>query len=278
MRIAFITALGALGLAAAMASGSASATPIVDWDYTVTSTFVTSIGATTFNGAGPGTANGCESVSGVSITWGACPSGPAGEGRSGIGITNSAQSGTLSTNGAAQSANTYTHSNNVVLSAYATLQSATISTVLGLKAAGSADPYTYTTATYRILLTETPNVEGTCVAASPVGNPCNDIWVLDGSLNDTITIDGNEYFFSFFAAPTLSTLPKEVCEATGADEGCIGFTTVEGQDNVVDFLLKVTSAPLETGESEVPEPASIALFSAGLLGLAGVRRRQRKQA
>lgn len=267
--------LAAVGAAVAMAAASASANPVVNWEYTVSSAFVVTPGATTFNGATPSDATGCELVSASSITWGACPSGPAGTGRSGIGITNNPQSGTLVTNGAAQGANTYTHSNNVLSAAFATLTSATIEATLGLRLQGSADPYVFKTASYSILFAETSNAEGTCAAASPAGNPCNDIWVLDGSLNETITFDGNEYFFSFFASPALNGLPDPVCAAAGAEDDCIGFTTIEGQDNEVNFLLRVTSSPLVV---EVPEPASIALLGAGLLGLAGIRRRRQNQA
>jgi hypothetical protein len=83
-----------------MAAGAASAAPIVDWDYTVAAAFVPA--QTTFNGAGPGSGNGCDLNSSASITWGACPAGPVGVGRSGLSISNTPQAGSLVTNGPAQ--------------------------------------------------------------------------------------------------------------------------------------------------------------------------------
>lgn len=149
-----------------MATGSAVAA------YTVTAQFVTTVGATRFNGAGPGDANGCELVSATNITWGACPNGAAGAGRSGIGISSTAQTGTLVANGAAQYANVYTHTNNIVASTFATLASATISTTLGLRAKGSSDPYTYENFIYTIKFSETPNGSDPSICVVPGGVPC----------------------------------------------------------------------------------------------------------
>ena len=253
--------------AATVAASAASAAPIANWDYKVSSSFVTTSGATTFDSG-----TGCTSVGATSISWGECPGGPPGEGRSGIGITASPKSGTLITDGAASAANTYTHNNNVVAGAYATLSKATITSTLELRQQGSLGAYTPFTATYTVLFDETPNA-APCTVTSPT--PCNDIWVLQGSLNNSFSLLGYEYFFSFYAAPSLTALSPAACAAVSAASGCIGFTTVEGLANAVNFMMQITSKEI-TVPGQVPEPASIALLGAGLLGLAGVRRRQQK--
>ena len=231
--------LPAFALLGAMAAGSASAAPL-EWDYTVTARFVTTTGATTFKGAGPGNANGCELVSTTNITWGACPSGPAGEGRSGIGVSGSEQTGTLVANGGAEYANVYTHTNNVVTSAFATLASATISTTLGLRAKGSSDPYTYENFIYTIKFSETPNGSDPATCVVPGGDPCSDIWVLDGSVNRTVAMNGQEFTFSFFPEPAAIPLDPAICEAAGAEVGCIGFTTQENMANAIPFMMNLT--------------------------------------
>jgi hypothetical protein len=182
-------------------------------------------------------------------------------------------SGVLSLNGAAQPANSYIHFNNVVSSNHGTLSSATVVATVGLRVEGSGDPYAYQDILYQIRFLETPNVAGTCVAPSPDNNPCSDIWVLEGALNQLFDFNGQQYFVSFFAAPMLAALSDEVCQAAQAESNCVGFTTLEGQANQVDFLLQVTEAPLAV--EEVPEPASVALIGAGLLGLAALRHHRR---
>ena len=249
-----VTVLGLLG---ALFMGSATAAP-VEWDYTVSARFVTNTGATTFNGAGPGSANGCELVLPTDITWGACPSGPAGTGRSGIGVSASEQTGTLVANGAAQYANVYTHTNNIVASSYATLASATISTTLGLRAKGSSDPYTYENFIYTIKFSETPNGSDPTLCVVPGGVPCSDIWVLDGSVNRTVVMNGQEFTFSFFPEPAAIPLDPEICEAAGAEVGCIGFTTQENMVNAIPFMMNLTQVANVSGRvyAEGSDPAN----------------------
>lgn len=252
---------GILGLAAAVAASNATAAPITSWDYTVSSVF----SAATFT-----TGEGSQVISNTTVSWG----NGAAE-RSSIGISNTPRVATLQTDGAAGLANTYTHNNRVLSGTLATLKTATITARLGLRESGTTGDYTYFEATYDILFAETPNVTP-CVAASPAGNPCNDIWVLSGSLNRTFTVGDYEYYFSFYAAPDLDRLPDDVCDAAGASSGCHGFTTVEGEANAVNFLLKITSDRLTIPGGEVPEPATLALMGAGLLGMAGLRRQRRR--
>ncbi|WP_028603695.1 THxN family PEP-CTERM protein [Ottowia thiooxydans] len=235
--------ISAIGFLLALAAGNASAAP-VEWDYTVSAAFVIGIGDTTFNGAGPSTTNGCEQVTNSSISWGVCPVGPAGTGRSGIGISNNPQSGSLTVNGAAQFANTYTHHNNLVATNHATLASAKIQTTLGMRIKDSGDAYEYQTFIYTIRFSETPNTPPCAVSG---GTPCSDIWVLDGSTNRTVVFGGNEFVFSFFPAPAANPLPDDTCIAARVDIGCIGFTTVEGVESAIPFMLNVTHVAAVSG-------------------------------
>lgn len=281
-------------LLACMATPVVAGPIVTQWNYSTNATFTDA----TFT-FGSGTTNGGTPLPGTDyeLSWGATGGSFQGSNanRSAFTIGNGVD-GTLTGGGPAQgSVDTLigggvpnasqigvgmnvTHWNNIIGATFATLASGTVFDTLSLTPVLPA-PGPVVNApdiTFNFNFKETLN-GGPCAAGTPT--PCGDIFGIFGipTLNQMFSYDGNNYLASVLilddqgGVSPIGTLEAEQCSAIGFAQGCQGFLTEEDAATTVQFAFAVSTAPV----FDVPEPATLALFSLGLFGL-GFRRWKRQ--
>jgi hypothetical protein len=298
----------------AAAASMANAAIITTWSYTVTSAFdvgtvcfdTAFVGGTQVGvGCAVPTANPANTTTtGSSVSWGV-PTNITGLNpsllQSSLVISGSPATSTIDTTqppfslptGTVPPGNeigltqTFTHNNNVIFPP--SLDFIDVTTTLLLTpltppggAPGVTPPVSGPASlTFHINFQETPNATPCDPSGATV---CPDIFVIGGGLNnfsffyDSDGVGGDpaqQYFVQIFPFPPgsttlLQTLSDVACAKAGAASGCQGFITEENQANSVQFAFALTTEPFR-----VPEPGTLALFAAALVGVGfTVRKRQ----
>lgn len=186
--------------------------------------------------------------------------------------------GSLMTGGSAINTVIMTH-NNQPINAGTGISGAVLSDRIVLTPSGGGADFLPPALLFNIFFEETSNATP-CAAPSPAGNPCNDIFVLDvaaagfditnNSFNQNFNYgpDDDPYNLRLFIAG-VGVLSNAECSAAGVANGCIGFTTIEGQANEFQVMLDITTEQFVP----VPEPATLFTLGLGLISLCAVRRR-----
>lgn len=261
--------LNAVAVAGALlgASVANAGVMITDWGYNVTTTWVT--GDTVFSG-GSGTQTNTPTL----ISWGAAsgnhltPTSDLTQNRSALGITNSNAVGSIQTNGPAAAGATITHYNNAISVDFAALRSTSLTTSLVLAQQNPVGPVVVAPPPlqFAVNFIETPN-NGNC--PQPSASNCDDIFVVQlPQLQQSFDYDGYHYTVSLSdAGGFLKFLSNAQCAAAGVANGCYGLQTIENATTPINFVFNIKA-------TQIPEPASLALFAVALFGLGATLRRK----
>lgn len=270
-----------------MASVSANADFISDWNFEINSGFTAVENNSGATGAGNGITEAYDNDYWnlpSSLIWG---SGTAGASSFSVGVVLDDEGnpvpdanhgfldGDLETNGGAEQTVQLIHSNNPITGS--TLGFATLRDQIKLTAVGGTYDGTMVERflDFDIFFAETTN-GGTChVSTSPT--PCNDIFVVElfggaytgGLIQQEIFTGGGYQYFANIDIEGFGVLEDTACGRAGKDAGCIGFSTIEREDNTFQVSLSITSREVP----DIPEPGTIAMLALGLLGLRAAAKR-----
>jgi len=231
---------------------------VTQWNYNLSATFTNSV-----------LSNGNSLPDGTTLSWGTS----TGFGQSSLVINPAAVSGTVDTFvGGGIIPNTFwadsvslTHNNNPITGnslAFTTLQVTVLLDALfpdypALPAQGFS---------FGIDFTETPN--------GVIPDEYDVFALLDGfpNFNFVNPYDGVTYFVNVFPSTggVLSGLNALHAGLAGVPVGTLGFTTPERESTTLGFSFTISTEPFNV----VPEPSTMLLMSAGLLGLAAIGRRK----
>lgn len=302
MRVLKLLKLLAIAGGTAIASSALAAPVVTTWNYTVTTVFTT---CTFTNGTGTvgGSTPPDTTCSANNVAWGTNGAnipqpfvqssleitgpGPGGAASGSVNTTSTDNNPIVSPcHGPAPGSNvacpngseiaptqTFTHHNNPIYDPLLTQATVQGSLLLTPTAPSGGPPFGPVTVNFTIHFAETLN-SPPCTAPSPPGNPCNDIFAIEGGLNafpfDYALPGGTpeHYFVTIVPNPLnpltpLTTLTPAECAAANTTFPCSGFTTPEGQDSAVQFAFFITTTPF----SLIPEPGVLALFALGLVAL-----------
>ena len=257
-------------LATALSPLSATAGLVTTWEYFASSDWDSPV---VFSGG-----NGTTTITDKVISWGADNGNYEGNGtlnRSALVLDEMAGNAYANT-GAMLPAltNSITHHNNVLNAGFQTLQSAVLRTSLTLKpfAPEMGPTFPAKVLNFDILFKETPNNGSPASCGFASVSSCDDIFVIINKeyLVTSFVYDGFKYTINLIeTTQSLNLLSAAACAVAGAEAGCLGFQTIEGQETTAQFGFFINAEQLD-----VSAPGTIGVLALGLLGLGLTSRRR----